>query len=209
MAVPGHRRCAESATLLPPLPLICRCGPLLSFKTSVSISEAATDHLMQLQNLSHWTTAQTPRMLPTSIFPSLESLHLNEQEALPWIHLNVSRERSILGNSSASAIAHSTNRETLKSLKFPSTFVDSTPLSPIVKFRNLVALGIGINCPNGCTFRLTDYHVENLTATLPRSKYLKLGLPCPSNSCDTTAVSLLSISDLWTSHSWRSTSTPE
>ena len=47
---------------------------------------------------------------------------------------------------------------------------------------------------NGCTFRLTDPNMENLAAAMPRLEHLDLGFPCHSNSCNTTVVSLLSIS---------------
>ena len=36
--------------------------------------------------------------------------------------------------------------------------------------------------------------MESLAAALPRLKYLQLGRPCHSNSCNTTVASLLSIS---------------
>ena len=40
---------------------VCRFGSSLrGFKTSVALSEAAIDHLMQLPNLSHWTTSCGP-----------------------------------------------------------------------------------------------------------------------------------------------------
>ena len=41
---------------------------------------------------------------------------------------------------------------------------------------------------------MTDDDMEGLTAELPRLKGLELGIPCPSNSCNTTVASLLPIS---------------
>jgi hypothetical protein len=175
--------------------LVLRCGPSLrSFGTCVPLSEAAIHHLMQLPNLRCWITVQgPPPTVPISIFPSLEELRLNEQAALPWLYLLASPEEGILRNGSVP-----TNiRETLKSLHCTrSTIVDSTLLSSILKFRNLVELCVRTFCynPNECTFRLTDDNVENLAATLPRLKTLYLGEPCRLNSCDVTVASLMSIS---------------
>ena len=178
--------------------LVCRCGPLLrSFGTSVDLSGAATDHLMQLPNLSHWTTAQgPPRVVPTSIFPSLKSVYLDKQVALPWLHLLASHERGALRNGSTSASPHTNIREILKSLNCSSRIADSTLMSFVVRFRNLVTLGIHADCYNGgsCAFRLTDDNIEDLVAALPGLKSLQLGAPCWINSCDTTVASLLSIS---------------
>ena len=115
---------------------ICQCGPLLrSFTTSVPISEAATDHIMRLPNLSHWATAQAPpRVVPTSMFPSLESILLYEPVALPWLHLLASHEMDVLRNDFPSVTSHTNARETLKSCNCFSTIIDSTLLSSVMKF---------------------------------------------------------------------------
>ena len=178
---------------------VCRCGPSMrSFETCAPLSEAATNHLMQLPNLSHWFTVQgPPRVIPTSIFPSLESVHLYKPEALPWLHLLSTHERGTLQDGSIPATSYTNIREMLRSLECPRTILNSTLLSSIVKFRNLVKLVIHNDvCPKtgDCTFRLTDDNMENLATTLPRLKNLRLGHPCLSNSCDVTVASLLSIS---------------
>jgi len=163
---------------------VCRCGPpLRSFNTGVPISAAAIHYLMQLPNLSNWRIVQgPPRATPTSIFPSLGEFRLEESEPLPWLHLLTS---------------HANVRERLKSLDFPSTVIDSTLLSCVMKFQNLVTLHTRTynrSCGEGCIFRLTDDGVGDLVATLPRLKSLRLGLPCRRNSCKNTVASLMSIS---------------
>jgi len=177
---------------------ICRCGsPLRSLGTWLPLSEVATRHIVQLPNLRSWAVAHgPPQTVPTSIFPSLEQLQINEPAAMPWLHLLASHKKGVLQNGSASATSYANIRERLKSISFPgSTIVDPTLLSSIVTFRNLVALCVGGYCPDeGCVFRLTDDDMENLAAALPRLETLKLGEPCYFNSCSNTVASLLSIS---------------
>ena len=178
---------------------VCRCGPSLrSFGTSTPLSDAAVHHLMQLPGLRHWTTVQGPPLtIPTSIFPSLEHLHLCEPAALPWLHLLASHERGVLRNSFTSATSDPNIRETLKSLNCCKRIVvNSASLSSIAKFRNLVELRMHTDCSarEGCTFYLTDHDMEILAVALPRLKTLRLGPPCYFSSCNTTVASLMSIS---------------
>jgi len=179
--------------------LVHRCGSLLRrFHSYVPLSEAAIHHLMQLPNLRFWVTAQgPPQTALLSRFPPLEELRLHEQAALPWLHLLASHEKGILQNCSAPASSHANIRETLRFLNYlGKTIIDSTFLSPVLKFRNLVRLSVAPYCfgVGGCAFHLTDDDVEELAATLPRLKSLRLGTACDSNSCRTTVASLLSIS---------------
>jgi len=176
-----------------------RCGSSLRrFDSCVRLSEAAIHHLMQLPNLRSWVIVQgLPRIDPPSIFPPLEALHLHEQATVEWLHLLGSHEEGVLHTGSTPTTSHPNIRETLRSLACPKdTIIDSTFLSSILKFRNLVTLYTDADCygVEGCIFRLTDDNVENLAATLPRLECLQLGRPCDSNSCNTTIASLLSIS---------------
>ena len=143
------------------------------------LSEAATGYLIQLPYLSHWVTVRgSPRVVPTSIFPSLENVRLNKQGALLWLRLLASHERGVLRGGSASVVSRADIRGTTKFLECPSTIVHSTFLSSVVKFRNLVMLFIRDNhCSDmeSCTFRLSDDNMENLTTTLPRLENLRLG----------------------------------
>ena len=178
---------------------VCRSGPSLrSLSTGVPLSEAAIRHLMQLPNLRSWMVVQEPpRTIPTSIFPSLEHLCLDEPETLPWLHLLASHENDIVRNKSASSSSRSSITETLKSLDWPwNTTVDSITISPVLKFRNLVSLYMHTYCPHmeDCVFRLTDHDMESLAAALPRLENLQLGTPSHSCPCDTTFASLVSIS---------------
>ena len=86
---------------------------------------------------------------------------------------------------------------TLKSLSYPaSTTIDSTFLSSVVKFRDLVTLYVRPDCSDvgGCAFQLRDDGIRDLAVTLPHLVKLQLGQPCDSNSCDTTVASLLAMS---------------
>ena len=176
-----------------------RCGSSLRrFDSCVSLSEVAIRHLMQLPNLRSWAIAQgPPRTVPSSIFPPLEEFRLHEQAALPWLHLLASHKKGVLQNSSTSTASHINIRETLGSLTCPEdTIIDSTFLSSVLEFRNLVTLKVDNECygVGRCTFHLTDDDVEEISATLPRLKSLQLGRVCDSNSCRTTVASLMSIS---------------
>ena len=86
--------------------------------------------------------------------------------------------------------------ETLRFLSCPTdTILNSTLLSSILEFQNLVVLSMDTYCPEegGCGFHLTDDDMENLAAAIPRLKILQIGLPCRFNFCNTTVASLLSI----------------
>ena len=168
--------------------LVCRCGPSLrTFSTCIPLSEAAIHHLVQLPNLSYWRTTQgPPRIVPTSIFPSLEKLDIDKEEALPWLHLF------------ASAASHTNVRQTLKYLNYlEDIIIDSTFLSSIAKFRNLVTLQVSTyycGITGGCFFHITDNDVKDLAVALPRLEILRLGEPCRWNTCGTTVASLVLIS---------------
>ena len=174
-------------------------GSLLRrFRSCVPLSEAAIHHLMQLPNLRSLIFAQgPPRTIPPSIFTSLERLRLHELAALPWLHLLASHKEFILQNGSAPATSHVNIRKTLRYISCPlDTTIDSTFLSSILKFRNLVALRLGTYFyrVGGCAFHLTDDNMEKLAASLHRLKSLQLKQPCGSNSRNTTVASLISIS---------------
>ena len=87
-------------------------------------------------------------------------------------------------------------RKTLKSLECLGATIDSTFLSSVVVFQNLVTLNVHTTCSNteGRIFTLTDDDVENLASSLPRLEDLRLGQPCQSTPCNATVASLMSIS---------------
>jgi len=169
----------------------CRCEPsLMSFGTSLPLSEAAIHHLIQLPNLSSWGVVQRPpHVVSTPVFPPLEELYLGDPGTLPWLHLLASRGSA---ESQTKLI-----RETLRCLHCPwRTIIDSALLSSILNFRNLAVLCIQAHCSElmGCDFRLTDDDMKNLASTLSRLQSLELGRPCLRDSCKTTVASLVSIS---------------
>ena len=177
---------------------ICRCGSSLRIlRSCVPLSGAAIRRITQLPNLRSWAVAQAPpRSIQPSPFPPLEKLRLIGQEALSWLHLLASHEEGAIQSDPASVTLYTHINESLRSLIYPEdTILNSTFLSSVLKFRNLVALYVGTRCPtDGCTFRLTDDDVEKLVTALPRLESLQLGIPCSLNSCGTTAASLLLIS---------------
>ena len=181
--------------------LVLQCGTSLrSFESVTPLSEAAFHHLMQLPHLRCLAPGyEPPRTLQLVTFPPLEELRLG-WGGLPWLHLLVERGEGELRNGLVPApVMLNTNiKETLKLLRCPwNTPIDSTLLSSVSLFRNLVTLYVSGNyCSvvGHCAFGLTDDDVENLSATLPRLESLQLGPPCWSNSCNTTVASLVSIS---------------
>jgi len=178
---------------------VCRSGSSLrSFYSSVPVSEVAIHHIAQLPNLRSWDIIQgPPQTSPPSISPPLEELRLLKKTALPWLRLFASHEEPVPQNGFIPVAPHANIREKLRLLECPNgTILDSTFLSPVLKFRNLGVLYMDNRCSEGegCVFHLTDDDMEGLAAALPRLKYLQLGRPCHSNSCNTTVASLLSIS---------------
>ena len=178
---------------------VCQRGTSLrSFDCDLPLSEAAIRHLMRLPNLRFWFTIQEPpRTVPPIIFPSLNKLHLDKLAALLWLPLLASHGNATIQHGPGSATSHTNTRDTLNALDCPNgTTINSTFLSSIVTFRNLVVLVVPGGCSNagGCIFRLTDDDVENLAAALPQLNNLQLARPCSRNSCETTVSSLLSLS---------------
>lgn len=178
---------------------ICRCGPSLrSFGSRGPLSDVATLHLTQLPNLSRWRPDQEPpQVTSTHILQSLEEFRLNKGGALPWLRFFALDGKGTLLEGSASG-SHAPFRGRLKSLDLPDgTVVDSTFLSSIVNFRNLVKLRVRNDpCENteSCPFRLTDNDMTDLAAALPHLKSLRLGHPCRTNTLKTTVASLMSLS---------------
>jgi hypothetical protein len=192
---------------------VCRCGPSLrSFETYVPLSNTAIVHLMTLPNLSSLSISQgPPQAVPKLIFPSLEHLRLPKSEtslrrgsdgpnpeASQWLELLIPHTNDILQNDSGLGVSSTYTIDLLKTLEYTgNAVIDSELLSSITRFRNLVTLSVPAVCstkPNGCTFHLTDDDRKNLATTLPRLKCLRLGFPCPSDTCRTTVASLMSIS---------------
>jgi len=117
---------------------VSRCGQSLrKLDTSVPISETAIHHLVQLPNISAWTISQgLPRVIPTSIPPSLEELWFYDREALPWFDLIVSREKGALRNGSVLTTSQASVKGTLKGLVRSVGFKTRRDGFPSGKVRN-------------------------------------------------------------------------
>lgn len=102
----------------------CRCGPSLrTFYVRTQFSEAAIRHLMRLPNLRHWSTHQRPlRTIPTSIFPSLERLCIEDPAALVRLHLFASPENGIVQDGFTTATSPTNITKTLKSQRHHHRF---------------------------------------------------------------------------------------
>ena len=186
-------------------PTVLRCGPsLTTFTSTVPLSDAAVNHLIQLPHLRTWHIKCPPPRYPTPppplIFPPLASFTLGEGSAREWLSLF---ERLEGGGSTVQGLAPlSKVKESLKSLNVrdPSSLVvDISFTSPIQMFRNLVTLGVMVYCPyvdgdDQCAFRLNNDNITKLATALPQLESLFLGRPCLKNTCATTVACLLPIS---------------
>ena len=183
--------------------VVLRCGSsLTTYNSSIPLSKAATNHLIQLPNLRSWLVRGPPPDYPASSlppgFPPLTNLHLAEGAAHGWLRL---LERL---NGSASTISGVTplseTKASLKSLHIqdsPGFTIDASVIAPVRNFRNLTLIDIDTFCggdKDQCTFKLNDDNVAELTAALPQLESLLLGHACSRNSCVTSVACLLSIS---------------
>jgi len=185
--------------------VVLRCGPsLTSFVSSVPMSDAAINHLLQLPHLRTWSTRDPPPTYSVSTlppaFPPLVRFTLWDGVARGWLSLFKrleDRAPTTQGPTSLSKV-----RESLKYLSIENhrgTVTDISLTSIIQGFRNLVYLHVNAYCndtENGgkCTFKLNNDNVTELAMALPRLECLCLGRPCPGNTCATTVACLLPIS---------------
>jgi len=77
--------------------------------------------------------------------------------------------------------------------------VDSSSVSTIQCFRNLVDLHVHVSCPDEdergqCIFKLNNDNVTELAMALTQLEFLVLGCLCSKNTCLTTIACLLPIS---------------
>ena len=197
-APPGYFKDSLSSVIL-------RCGPsLVEFTSSVPLSDAAINHLIQLPHLRTWRTEGPPpsySTLPLSL-PSLPlaKLTLAKGAARGWLSLFRRLEDS---TPTAQGVTPPPKlKKSLKSLdvKDPSGFTIDIPFTSSVQiFRNLVTLGVTTLCPGKgeegqCAFRLNNDNVTELAMALPQLETLSLGRPCSGNTCATTVACLLPIS---------------
>ena len=180
---------------------ILQCGAFLErLETSVRLSEAAVSHLVGLRHLRTLRIGSDPPSGPavpsSSIFPSLESLVLDNGVGHKWLSfLRVALEgSSVDGDLETPDVGM---RATLTKLHcLGGITVDSGFVSLLCIFRKLTHVFADGSCSkeDGCTFLLTDSDITKLADALPDIKSLRLGSPCSANSCHTTAFSLLTLS---------------
>ena len=182
----------SGAALRDPLSsVVLRCGTSLTkFISTVPLSDAAVDHLIQLPRLHTCHLEGPPPSYPSSHLPSispLTELALEDGSVREWL--------SLFNRLGASCGV----RESLKFLKLFSPTIDTSFTSPIRIFRNLVDLSAGDFCKGGigdnrCTFKLDNDNVTELAMALTQLETLVLGYPCSENVCATTIACLLPIS---------------
>jgi len=161
--------------------LILRCGSALTnLEVEFALPQSAILHLMSLPNLAVWRASQPAPMelassslRPAVSFPQITSLTLYTGTPHSW-------------------------------LSFISTLVGEkyhplpVPRAPAFTFGNLTHFKMGATsgqrCPYVCIFHLTDSDISLLAAALPRLEWVHLGVPCSSNTCQTTFRSLRTLS---------------
>ena len=180
---PTSLRSATSSAVL-------RCGPsLTSLSVPTPLSDAATQHVMQLPKLAKWTAWSGPPRIPdlslSDAFPQLEHLELCTEASLEWLPLfEANARRACPGQKPGQRLTALICRERL---------LDAAFVSPVMLFRGLVHLSLQPPCSSlgRCAFHLTDEDIAEITAALPNLVRAMFGFACSANSCRTTVSSLL------------------
>jgi hypothetical protein len=185
--------------------IVSRCGPSLTeFSSPIPLSDAATNHLIQLPHLRVWSTECSPPSysalsLPLG-FPPLTEFTLEGNAAGGWISLLERLEHGVSPTQGVTPLSR-----VKKSLGFLTAgsllgLVIGVSFSSMIRtFRNLIYLNLEAYCHDEdnvgqCTFKLNDDNVTELAMALPRLQSLLLGCPCFENICATTVTCLLPIS---------------
>ena len=198
--------------------LLLKCNPdkLRNFKVQTALSEEAFLHAVQLPNLEGFSTtmdATEPRApLPTSMFPSLESLDIRATDARPPLLRTIAHIQSKtfsrlrlefpptpLGNFLPKVLGHLRWRgfhRTLSTLTInpDGRFeLDKAFVRPLLLLKELSALNIVFMCTPPCPYMLTDEDLDELVKALPNLRSLKFGTsPCsgPANNTIKTLISI-------------------
>ena len=180
-------------------PTIQRCGDSLrTLDVSVSLSEAALNHILRLKNLRLLCVCNPPpATLPfPATLPPLQALILGNEESHEWISWLKWRVGRTPGRQD-SPLECTGLQATLTYLSFQEFVcnIGAAFISPFSHFPNLVHLEVPSGCwvLSDCSFFLTNRDVIQLSAALPRLEWLDLGLPCSESSC-TTVSCLLALS---------------
>ena len=183
--------------------VVLRCGPSLTeLNSSIPLSDAALNHLIQLPHLDTWSTEGPPPgypVLPSPlVVPPLTDLTLGDSAACRWLPLFKRLEHSVPTTQAVTPL--SKMKESLKFLSvedLSGSTIDVSFTSTIQMFSNLVTLYVEIYCyeeEGECTFKLNNDNVAELVVTLPQIESLFLGYPCAKNTCATTVACLVPIS---------------
>ena len=180
------------------------CGPSFTeYDSPIPLSDAAINHLIQLPHLHTLSIYDPPPDYSTTslplVFPPLKKLTLGDTAARGWLSL---LRRLEDGTSSVQGRTRLFKaKESLKVLNVrydPDITIDSSFVSPIQSFRNLVHLNVDTYCHGGvegrCIFKLNDDNVAELAMALTQIELLLLGHACFEDACSTTVACLLQIS---------------
>ena len=186
--------------------IILRCGPSLTeYDSTVSLSDAAGNHLIHLPHLRTLRVYSPPPNYSAAssllVFPSLEQLTIHQGHAHKWLSLLEHLE----GDASTTQVATplSKAKESLKVLKIEggglNIYINISLVSPVQSFWNLVNLSVEVHCnydddPGPCDFELSNDDITELAMALNQLESLLLGYPCSNNTCSTTVACLLPIS---------------
>ena len=185
--------------------VVLRCGPsLTAFSTTVTLSDAAANHLIHLPHLRSWRIEGSPPSYSASplplVFPPLTNLILEKGAARGWLSLFQRLEDDTSTRRDVTPLSRTKESLKLLDVSDPSVpIINVSFISPIQIFRTLVSLDVVAFCPDAvrrgqCTFGLNDNNVTELAVALPQLEALSLGHPCAENTCATTVACLLPIS---------------
>ena len=169
--------------------IVLRCGPSFTeYDSPVPLSNAALHHLIQLPHLRTWRIHSPPPTYPASslplVFPPLRRLTLGKGATRGWLPLLGRPEGGV-----------TPSLEVLNIEEIMVTGINSSSVSTIQCFRNLVHLDVWICCyrkghaGGKCIFKLNNNDITELTMALTQLESLLLGHPCFENTCLTTIAS--------------------
>jgi len=199
--------------------LLLKCNPdkIRTFRVISSLSTEAFIHATQLPNLETFVivadTTEPGVQLPTSTFPSLNSLEIFATDTRSPLLRTIAHIQSstltVLQLEFPAATTETFLPTTLAALRprdlhhtLTMLFVspegdfdlDGTTIRPFLFLNQLTQLDIALVCTQDqCAYKLTDENLEELVAAMPKLEILSLGsFPCaqPANN---TVKSLASI----------------
>ena len=202
--------------------LLLKCNPdkLRYFSVDSALSVEAFIHATQLPNLEEIVirtdTTEPSIPLPTSAFPSLNSLEINTTsmhspllqivthiQSTTFINLSLEFPAAALGTFLPTTLAALRPRglhQTLTGISIApegNFDLDGAAIRPLLFLNQLTLLEVDVRCgQNRCAYKLSDKDLEELVKAMPKLKSLSLvRFPC-SRPADSTMKSLVSIAKL-------------